>query len=134
MTVIDVTILDIRRRVAAGVEWLDANDPGWWKADQPGCGSEGGPIDLDALVMSHACYCVLGQRLGSMWNAPLTVDQAVELGFDTAVGAEMDVDRYNDSAEYAGRARRARDDEFDALTAEWRRCIEARRSAAEVPA
>lgn len=134
MTVIDVTALDIRRRVTAGVEWLDATDPGWWRADQPGHGPESGPIDLDALVMSSSCYCVLGYRWGGYYRAPLTVDQAVELGFDTAVGAAMDVRRYNSSEEYRQALQSAQDDEYDALTAEWRRCIEARRSAAGVPA
>ena len=36
--------------VAAGAEWLDANEPGWE-----------GRVDLAKLDLANACRCVLGQ-------------------------------------------------------------------------
>ena len=99
----------VRDRVEAGVAWLDQYDPGWWRVDQPGHGPDGGPIDLDRLDIQSACRCVLGQRNGSFYNVPITMDQAVEFGFD---------------ANRHGRA------EFEALGEEWTRIITERREAA----
>ena len=99
----------VRDRVEAGVAWLDQHDPGWWKVDQPGHGTDGGPIDLDQLNMRSTCNCVLGQRNGSFFDVPITLDQAVEFGFDTAGGGL---------------------EEFEALGEEWTRVITERREAA----
>lgn len=98
------------QRVSAGVEWLDANDPGWWRTDQPGHNTDGGPIDLDELSMASTCYCVLGQRFGNYFHAPITVVAAGRMGFDAA----YDSDRLRD---------------FEELRAEWVRVITERRAA-----
>lgn len=98
----DSTIVD---RVAAGAAWLDQNRPGW--ADR---------IDLDRLHMRNACRCILGQEYGSYYKAPITMDQAVNLGFD-AQGAAQGW---------------AEDDDFAALDDAWTALIEARRADAAV--
>lgn len=128
MTAPTLTMGGLRDRVAAGTAWLDLHDPGWWRADQPGRGDEGRPIDLDELSMRHPCYCVLGHRWGNYYSAPISVDQAVGYGFDTASGAAMDVHRYNSSDEYAAAVQAAMDEEFTALTALWRSVVEQRRA------
>lgn len=116
----------LQARVTRGIAWLDQHLPDWWRTDRPNHGAEnGGPIDPDALVMSHSCYCVLGQLLGNYYRATdhgLTLDQAVAYGFDTAlvtsrslIGPDDDVDAWMAA-------------EFDALTALWRAVIEQRRA------
>jgi hypothetical protein len=129
MTTAVLTTSALQARVAAGVAWLDVNDPGWWKSRQPGRGPDGRAIDLDELSMSHPCYCVLGHRFGSYMYAPMTIDQAVALGFDTASGAAMDVDRYNTDDEYMAAAQAAMQEEFDALTRLWAQVIRRRRAS-----
>lgn len=42
--------------VAAGVQFMHAKSPGWWRADDP-CA-----IDVDALDMGDGSMCVLGQH------------------------------------------------------------------------
>lgn len=110
--------LTIPERVAAGAAWLDKNEPSW--ADR---------IDLDELYMNRCSDCVLGQVFGDYWDAPLLPlsprsseamdeydNRAAALGFQFAT-------ELRESASPSGR--RA---DYDALAAEWRRVIEARRS------
>lgn len=91
----------IEERVAKGVEWLDANRPLWIRE-----------IDLYRLEMSSPCNCVLGQTFGNWWDRP------DELAHDWPFGFSMrDLpDEFADD-----------DEAYDALTAEWRRVITARR-------
>lgn len=100
----------IETRVARGVALLGEKAPAWANM-----------INLDLLDLSSECRCVLGQAWGGdeafdpYWAAveelfPEDADadgQAVAHGFDSRSG----------------------DLDFDELTAEWRRVIEARRSA-----
>lgn len=116
-----LTVRDLQDRVARGVVWLDAKIPNWWRTDRPNRGDDGGPINVDELSMSHNCYCVLGQLLGNYYRAPISVDEAVDLGFDTSVG-----NLHRD----LGEAQDAMADEFDALRELWIREIEQRREAA----
>ena len=111
----------VAERVAAGVAWLDQQDPGWWRTDAQGRGDaneswESGPINLEELSMHHPCYCVLGQRWGTFYSAPLTLGDAVARGFHCQLGD------YDPNA-------RPEEVEYDALTAEWARVIEERRAA-----
>lgn len=111
----------IAERVARGVAWLDTNDPGWWKVDQPGHGPDSGPIDLDNLTMRHCHYCVGGYRWGSYYLMPISLDKAVACGFDVSDAAIWDAE--------VGDLRSA-DAEFEALGVEWTRVITERREAA----
>ncbi|PZF98528.1 hypothetical protein [Micromonospora deserti] len=124
MTAPVMTTGELQARVNRGIAWLDANHPDWWKADRPdqaGPWEGGGPIDVDELVMSHNCYCVLGQLLGNYYRAPISVDEAVAFGFDTAIGATApNPDITEVDAAMA--------DEFDALRELWIRVIEQRRA------
>ncbi|MEU8264446.1 hypothetical protein AB0C02_27970 [Micromonospora sp. NPDC048999] len=115
-----LTIRDLQDRVDQGVKWLDQHFPDWWNADRPDKGEEdGGPIRVDELSMSHNCYCVLGQLLGNYYRANLSIEQAVEFGFDSSVGAvAVDI----------GTAQEAMADEFEALRELWIRVIEQRRA------
>jgi hypothetical protein len=116
-----LTVRDLQDRVGRGVRWLDQNLPGWWKADRPDNGDNGGPIRVDELSMSHNCYCVLGQLLGNYYRAEISIEQAVEFGFDSSVGSlARDVTEVDE----------AMADEFDALRELWIREIEQRREAA----
>ena len=110
----------IAERVAAGCAWLDEHDPGWWREDAKGPGPAGGPINLDELSMRNPCRCVLGQRYGNYYYAPIQLDESVAHGFDTSV--------FVDSRESTNVA----EAEFAALTVEWSRVIAERRTAAGV--
>ncbi|WFE41929.1 hypothetical protein [Micromonospora sp. WMMD998] len=119
-----LTVRDLQDRVARGVVWLDAKIPNWWRADRPDHGENGGPIHVDALVMSHNCYCVLGQLLGNYYRAEISIEQAVEFGFDSSVGSlARDVSEVDE----------AMADEFDALRELWIRVLEERRAGVSTP-
>ena len=103
----------IAERVAAGADFLNVNDPGWWREDAE-CA-----IDLGALDLASPCLCVLGQRegTGSMYAfgdrveaLGLSAPEYTALGFEIsdwqATGCRVDA-----AAEYAD------------LTAEWQRVI-----------
>ncbi|WP_162959142.1 hypothetical protein [Micromonospora tulbaghiae] len=99
---------------------MDATIPNWWRTDRPDHGESGGPIRVDELSMSHNCYCVLGQLLGNYYRAEISIEQAVEFGFDSSVGSlARDVSEVDE----------AMADEFDALRELWIREIEQRRAA-----
>jgi hypothetical protein len=107
--------LTITERVAAGAAYLDEIEPGWVER-----------IDLGKLVLSSPCRCILGQLHGDYWRSPLMApyrtaydpDQLAE-GDDrsAALGFTVTRDSYDSL-------------QFDALTAEWKRLIEARRVVA----
>ena len=89
----------IAERVAAGAAFLDERKPGW-----------DGQISLYHLNIASDCNCILGQLGGGFFNGALdfglTSDrQTRPLGFTGAPSL------------------------YRALTAEWRRVIEARRAA-----
>jgi hypothetical protein len=97
----------IAERVANGAELLDEKKPGW---DQR--------IDLDTLQM-HSCYrCILGQlfaddHLGKAYTPFGVGIRALLLADDDDVPSVYGFDGHD----------------TDALAAEWKRLIEARRSA-----
>ncbi|MCX5066935.1 hypothetical protein OOJ91_13870 [Micromonospora lupini] len=125
-----MTVSELQARVDRGVTWLDEHHGGWWRVDLLDRGEDGGPIDLDALSMSHNCYCVLGQLLGSYFRAEIALDESVRCGFDTATFSNADLGRMNRDDEYRAECETGRDDEFTALTALWTQVIERRRAAA----
>lgn len=66
----------VEERVAAGAEWLDANEPGWERR-----------VDLASLELHNACRCVLGQVFNDRAEAVQQGDnpQCVETGWDYAL-------------------------------------------------
>ncbi|MEU6387694.1 hypothetical protein ABZ847_29525 [Streptomyces bauhiniae] len=112
---------DLKARVERGVAWLDEHLPDWWRADRPSQGfDQGGPIDLDALVMRDPCGCVLGQLLGNYYRAELSIDTASACGFDTAARV--------DDCDGPDEIRDAMRDEFEALAELWSQVISRRRA------
>jgi hypothetical protein len=126
----------IAERVAKGAQFLDQHDPEWWRADVDRA------IDLNRLHLSSAQRCILGQRcpletLNAVGESPylsmamrlsgqerryLIADWASERGFEVS-GDLLDLSSDDDTDE-------ATDEEYAALTAEWRRVITERRTAA----
>jgi len=107
---------DATARVAAGVAWLDDHLSGWWRANR---------FNLDRFQIHDGCNCVIGQLAPEGYDyygaiedewLDLTDITAQEFGFDVCGASAAD-------------SKRA---EYDALEAEWRRVIVARREAAEV--
>lgn len=96
----------IAERVAAGAQWLNDNVPDWWQR-----------IDLDRLDVRSECRCVLGQIYGHYSVAP-----------KTAWWSDPDHGYGKWLADWRG-FDTATDDEVEALTAEWRRVIEAHRAS-----
>ena len=101
----------IQARVACGVALLDEKLPGWVER-----------IDLDTLNLASPCRCILGQT----WDLPVGVDytafalhaDALDIDGDEEVAYGFNAggeDWFEDEGEY------------DALTAEWKRVILARR-------
>jgi hypothetical protein len=126
----------IRERVTAGEAVMDDRDPGWWRDDIDQA------INLDTLDLNTTDCCVLGQR------CPLdALAEAVGAGSpDMLTGADYDeaygvnavltrgglpsdtwgpIDSWAASHGFTGSS-----SEMDALTAEWKRIIIARREAA----
>lgn len=104
----------IAERVAAGVAWLDSNEPGWFRQ-----------IHVAGLDMSTCRRCVMGQIHGDYEDSPMDGDDdlAISLGFLSHIERDGPADlRDSERAEM--------DAEYDALTAEWRRVIQERRQAA----
>ena len=120
-----MTVRDLQDRVDRGVRWLDKNLPDWWRADRPDRGEDGGPIVVDNLLMSHNCYCVLGQLLGNYFRADITLEDAVAFGFDSSVGSLARGDLGDIEDQMA--------DEFDALRELWIRVIDQRRAGIDQP-
>jgi hypothetical protein len=119
----------ITERVAAGAAFQDEHDPDWWRA-----GVERA-IDLEVLSLGSGDTCVLGQRCplkvweqrAESWMSPFCA-QAAGL-----TGLAPDGQRLNDWAAECGFMAAEdtdSDEEYDALTAEWKRLITERRAAA----
>lgn len=108
-----VDAVTIPQRVAAGAAWLDQNRPGWWQ-NRPGWPQN---IYLDQLDMSLDCGCVLGQLVGPYEWAIKVLD----VPDPDALGFHIPWDPSWPGRYFA---------EYDALTAEWRKVIEARRVGA----
>jgi hypothetical protein len=114
--------MSISERVAAGAAFLDEHDPEWWRPDVERA------IDLEQLELSNGGDCILGQRcpLESVdWRTTPYASQAARLSGQTFYGAwassrGFDIDPFGDQD--GG-------DEYDDLTAEWRRVITGRRAA-----
>ena len=95
----------IEARVVRGAALLDETLPGWVER-----------IDLDNLALDDECDCVLGQTWdGYSLSSPFDAHMN-ELGLLGSEGIEHGFD-VRDPREY------------EALTAEWKRLVEARRSA-----
>jgi hypothetical protein len=94
----------VEERVADGVEWLDAQEPGWAER-----------INLAELDLASPCRCVLGQIYG---------------GFDEAPVDDISPQLFGFNANLFGTEFANLDEEFTALEVEWRRVITSRREAA----
>jgi hypothetical protein len=103
----------ISERVQAGATWLDEHRPGW-VAD----------IDLDRLLLSSPCRCVLGQLYGSYYDAPVKYYDTSDYGFATL--AEDQVLPDDDASQDAYEA--AIDGEYAELDAAWRELVATRRA------
>jgi hypothetical protein len=97
---VDDEIALIPTRVAAGVKFLNANEPGWR-----------GQVYVDRLEMVSQCDCVAGQIMGSKWQGfhdfkakhDLTDHDACDLGLfhpPTMVGGD-DTQRYYEALDEA---------------------------------
>jgi hypothetical protein len=101
----------ISARVANGAALLDEKEPGWYSQ-----------IDTDVLDLEHPCGCVLGQTwdgYAEPWESPY--EAHLEKLFTGRGG------RGEWSAAYGFSLLYTEGGAFDALTAEWRRVILARR-------
>lgn len=125
----------ITERVTAGAAFLDEHDPDWWKADVERA------IDLDELDLELSGTCVLGQR------CPLDVlARHLECGVDELTALDhsdayfayveqlsaLDGDNLTLWSRGHGFTLATHGDApfaWEDLTAEWKRLIEARRSA-----
>jgi len=128
----------IAERVAAGAAFLDEHDPDWWKADVERA------IDLETLALDWPDRCVLGQRCPlEVLAAYVETDVSDLTVFDSGDGYFAYGERLSGFAEDAEIAHWARDlgftfttdlpggdrDDWDDLTAEWRKVITERRAA-----
>ena len=102
----------IAERVAAGEAFLDEYDPSWWRADV------GRAIDPGVLDVASGCWCPLGQRYGSFATGLHA----------TGLAGLADCARFGFLWE-ASSSREVIDAEIDALNAQWRHVITARREA-----
>jgi hypothetical protein len=102
------TPLVVAERVAAGVAWLDEHEPGWETL-----------MNVLDLEMSVSCRCVLGQVYADDAEHSFYQDgfaygiSAHDIGFETGIALGFDADT-------------RMPDNWEALTAEWRRVIQAR--------
>lgn len=114
----------ITERVAKGAAFFDEKDPGWWRADVERA------IDLDRLDFSSGDACLLGQRCPLPPRKNLT---GYGLYGRVLSGIDDSDDMWRFWAELGITAPDSMpgpmDDIHDALCAEWKRLIEARRSA-----
>jgi hypothetical protein len=109
----------VRRRVSRGMAFQDhADAPRWWAPDARDA------IDLGRLNMGHRGHCVLGQRYGNYEMGivllGLAPAQSVRLGFHARARLFSRRGIYRV---------RAAGQEYEALTAEFSRQIQARRDA-----
>lgn len=113
----------VETRVARGVALLDEKRPGWWAEDCPR------PIDLDRLSIVDCKNCICGQLSD---DDPTTESSGFTISARELFGDAYDftpwakpllTHGFSGTPDVGG-------DEFDALTAEWRRVILARRGGA----
>lgn len=103
---------DYKEAVDAGVEWLDANRPGW-RAQ----------IDRDTLRLANALRCVLGQTggydmaLASAIPAPVNEDSSPDVWDALWAGRDQWADEHGFRVPYAYGM--DFETEYEALTAEW---------------
>ncbi len=97
----------IAERVARGAGWLDSALPGWHRE-----------IDLNRLILSSPCRCVLGQLWGDYADSPLVDEHGDQAGVDRGFYAGGEDGRVGPLTEFAE------------LQVEWRRVITERRAAA----
>jgi hypothetical protein len=98
----------IAERVTKGAALLDEREPGWWQR-----------INLDTLDLWSPCKCVLGQlatHLGDDWEWHTIVAQ-----FGLRPWTDADHGFNADGVQTK--------EQYDALTAEWKRVITERREA-----
>jgi hypothetical protein len=103
----------IEARVARGAALLDEKLPGWVER-----------IDLDKLKLSSGCNCILGQT----WDGPTSADSS-PFGAHAdalALGGDDDIEHGFNAG---GEDWFSNEPEYEALTAEWKRLILARRIA-----
>lgn len=110
----------IKARVARGAALMDKEHPRWWAEDYPH------PIDLDRLDLGDNCGCVLGQtddgeHSDEYDDGPFEAHSEVLFGTD-----DLDALIRLEIAHGFNAASNSQE-EFAALTAEWRRAILARR-------
>lgn len=102
----------IPERVARGVALLDEKHPGWWER-----------IDVDRLNLRSGCNCVLGQT----WDGDYAGSSTAYMHHLDALLPEESYRDYEFGFDAEAEDGEEQDDEYDALTAEWRRVILARR-------
>lgn len=110
----------IADRVAAGVELLDRSDPDWVYE-----------VDLETLDIAEAAACVVGQQPGGFSETLVRLglaerDAGLMLGYRVDFNA---LPPLGFSAHIVGTTTREVDQEYAALTVEWRRVITERRAA-----
>jgi hypothetical protein len=97
-------------RVAEGAEFLDAHQPGWWQS-----------VNLGNLNMADDCLCVLGQCIAEGDDEDFDYfDACHALGLQPYTGRAIDMG-FNEVPDSPDR-------DYDGLTTEWKRVIEARRA------
>lgn len=112
----------IPERVAKGVALLDKTLAGW-----------DGRIDLDRLDLSSTCDCILGQEFEAHSDVDMDDDWSGSSPFDVGVRelfTRWFVDAEQEARLHGFNAIGSTAEEFDALEAEWRRVILARRGGA----
>lgn len=117
----------VAERVAAGAEFLDQREPGWWQR-----------IDLDRLEMRRSCACVLGQLSTDLTDdgrehwAEITERYGLRREWQSLpvpTDASYGFNAFSEGAFSEGAERDIRA-EYKALAAAWKRVITERRSAA----
>ena len=98
----------ITERVAAGAALLDEHKPGWWQH-----------TDLGRLNIGSSCDCMFGQTFGGYLKGLTLFHEEWHVG-----APDSDYGFF-----WYGRADDDRENEIEALNAEWRRVIEQRRAA-----
>jgi hypothetical protein len=109
---------DIPERVARGVALLDEKCPGW---DQK--------INVKALDIEDPANCVIGQVYKDSGIVGAFGIGATNLVGKKAYGNDINAPVLIEHG-FSGTRRPGDDNEFDALTAAWKRAIRARRAAA----
>jgi hypothetical protein len=107
--------ITVTERVAKGAALLDEKLPDWWIR-----------IDLADLSLRSSCRCILGQLYSGRDTGNPFAEAARGLGvYDDAHAYGFDTSAYEEDDDWAC----DEDDDFLALTAEWKRAVIARRQA-----